>query len=183
GSGKTTLITKLVQILKEKGFRPQGFYTEERRVNRERVGFDVVTLDGLKRGSLASVCSVRNTIKNKPMIGKYTVDIDEFENIALPTLQFSSDVKDGSKSLLVVDEIGKMELFSKKFESAVRELFSGKNVVCAVLATIPTAKQRPLAIVEEIRNDKTVKVFQVVTKANRDFIVDEICESIESCLK
>ena len=56
GVGKTTLCKKVYEILKEKGIQTQGFYTEEVRNSSKgnRVGFDVVTLDG-QRGPLARV--------------------------------------------------------------------------------------------------------------------------------
>lgn len=54
GVGKTTLCKKVYEVLKDKGIKVQGFYTEEVRNSHKgsRVGFDVVTLDG-QRGPLA----------------------------------------------------------------------------------------------------------------------------------
>ena len=54
GVGKTTLCRKAYEVLKDKGIKVQGFYTEEVRNSQKgsRVGFDVVTLDG-QRGPLA----------------------------------------------------------------------------------------------------------------------------------
>lgn len=55
GSGKSTMVQKLVKDLKknEKPAKLQGFYTEEvRNLAGTRIGFDVVTLDG-QRGILA----------------------------------------------------------------------------------------------------------------------------------
>lgn len=50
--GKTTIIKRLVNDLKELTAL-QGFYTEEVR-SSERIGFDVLTLDG-NRGILSRV--------------------------------------------------------------------------------------------------------------------------------
>ena len=54
GVGKTTLCRKVYEILKGKGIKVQGFYTEDVRSSQKgkRVGFDVVTIDG-RRGPLA----------------------------------------------------------------------------------------------------------------------------------
>ena len=54
GVGKTTLCRNVYEVFKGKGVQVQGFYTEEVRNSSKgsRVGFDVVTLDGL-RGPLA----------------------------------------------------------------------------------------------------------------------------------
>src|SRR6218665_1766536 len=54
GIGKTTLIHKACQTLKQQGVPLQGFYTEELRDRGQRIGFDVVTLDG-HRGQLARI--------------------------------------------------------------------------------------------------------------------------------
>ena len=48
GCGKTTIVQKLVSNLRTSSKVPNfyGFFTEEiRNSNRERIGFDVVTLD------------------------------------------------------------------------------------------------------------------------------------------
>ena len=46
GIGKTTMVRNVVKKLEEKGIKCQGFYTQELREGRTRVGFDIVTLDG-----------------------------------------------------------------------------------------------------------------------------------------
>ena len=54
-----------------------------------------------------------------------------------------------------------MELFSQPFIQAVRQVLSTPGTV--VLGTIPVPKGKPLALVEEIRTRKDVKVFSVST--------------------
>lgn len=54
GIGKTTLIRKASEVLKSSGVPVDGFYTEEVRQGGKRIGFDVVTLSGL-RGPLSRV--------------------------------------------------------------------------------------------------------------------------------
>ncbi|XP_053608052.1 cancer-related nucleoside-triphosphatase homolog isoform X2 [Plodia interpunctella] len=101
GVGKTTLTKKIASCLRETGISTSGFYTEEVRRNRVREGFDVVTLDG-DRGRLAREESLLNSpVKHR--VGKYGVTIQEFENLALPSLE---KVNTCSPHLLVIDEIG-----------------------------------------------------------------------------
>ena len=40
------MVRNVVKKLEEKGIKCQGFYTQELREGRTRVGFDIVTLDG-----------------------------------------------------------------------------------------------------------------------------------------
>lgn len=54
GVGKTTLLKKVCDRLEEMNLECQGFFTEEVREDGQRVGFDVVTLDG-DRSPLARV--------------------------------------------------------------------------------------------------------------------------------
>lgn len=65
--------------------------------------------------------------------------------------------------MCVIDEVGKMELFSQPFAQAVRQTLSAPGTV--VLGTIPVPKGKPLALVEEIRSRADVRVFSVSAAA------------------
>ncbi|GLV31172.1 uncharacterized protein CBL_12247 [Carabus blaptoides fortunei] len=58
GSGKTTLVRKVCEVLKAKNILVMGFYTEElRNESKSRIGFDIVTLDEM----LSNQASIRNS--------------------------------------------------------------------------------------------------------------------------
>ncbi|MBZ3871069.1 Cancer-related nucleoside-triphosphatase-like protein [Sciurus carolinensis] len=61
--------------------------------------------------------------------------------------------------LCVINEIGKMELFSQPYIQAVHQTLS--SPVTIVLGTIPAPKGKPLVLVEEIRGRPDVKGFSV----------------------
>ena len=61
--------------------------------------------------------------------------------------------------VIVVDEIGKMELISHRFEQTVRQLMGRRDLV--MLATIPDKRKIPIALVDEIRRSSTVHLFEV----------------------
>ncbi|KAL7987562.1 hypothetical protein Chor_006481 [Crotalus horridus] len=84
------------------------------------------------------------------------------------------------KKVCIIDEIGKMELFSQTFIQAVQQILNGSRTV--ILGTIPVPKGKPLRLVEEIRNRKEVKLFSI-TRENRDAILQEVVTAVESCLK
>ncbi|MBN3324319.1 NTPCR triphosphatase, partial [Atractosteus spatula] len=65
------------------------------------------------------------------------------------------------KRVFVIDEIGKMELFSHSFIQAVRQTLDSPTFV--ILGTIPIPKGKPLGLVEEVRNRSDVKLFTVST--------------------
>ncbi|XP_037677056.1 cancer-related nucleoside-triphosphatase isoform X2 [Choloepus didactylus] len=158
GVGKTTLIQKVSEVLKSSGMPVDGFYTEEVRQGGRRIGFDVVTLSGT-RGPLSRVGPVPPPGKREYRVGQYVVDLTSFEQLALPVLRNADSSSGRGQRVCVIDEIGKMELFSQTFIQAVRQTLSTPGIV--ILGTIPIPKGKPLALVEEIRNRNDVKVFNV----------------------
>ncbi len=98
GTGKTSLIKEAVARYRS---RAGGFYTEEIRSQGTRLGFKLVTLDG-QEAVLSHV-----GIQSPYRVGKYGVDVGSLERVGVATLRQAVKERD----LIVVDEIGKMELF------------------------------------------------------------------------
>jgi nucleoside-triphosphatase len=126
GSGKTTVARRSVEALREEGVLVTGFLTDEIRERGRRVGFAVEALGG-KRGTLAHV-----DLSGPPRVGKYGVDLDAFEAVALPALR---PPRQGG--IAVVDELGKMELASEAFRDAFSEL-ADRDI--PLLATVQAAR-------------------------------------------
>jgi nucleoside-triphosphatase len=125
GSGKTTLLRRVVARLE----RPSaGFYTEEIRSGGVRQGFEIVTLDG-RRGTLAHV-----DIRGRPRVGKYGVDVATLERLAVASIREAV----ASGALVVIDEVGPMEILSGSFRSAVLEALESRS---PVLGTIVQRRQ------------------------------------------
>ncbi len=120
GMGKTSLIKQVVTELES---RAGGFYTEEIRSRGTRLGFRLVTLDGHE-------AILAHTDFNKRFqVGKYGVDVDSLDRVGVSALRKAAEQCD----LVVVDEIGKMELLSADFREAVLEIIGGGK---RVLGTI-----------------------------------------------
>ena len=93
-------------------------------------------------------------------VGKYEVKLNSFEQLALPSLQRPHDSSDRSKKCVhIIDEIGKMELFSKDFVQLVQSTFQSPNNI--VMATIPISEGKSHWLLEELRNRKDVQIFEV----------------------
>ena len=105
GAGKTSLIKQVVAGMRG---RAGGFYTEEIRTTGVRQGFRLVTLDG-KDVTLSHV-----NLHSQYRVGKYGVDIDSLDRIGVPALHQAAR----QSHLVVIDEIGKMELLSASFREA-----------------------------------------------------------------
>ncbi len=120
GTGKTSLIKQAIIGLED---RAGGFYTEEIRSRGVRLGFKLVTLDGHE-------AILAHTDFNKRFrVGKYGVDVASLDRVGVAALRQAAERCD----LVVVDEIGKMELFSADFREAVWQIIGGGN---RVLGTI-----------------------------------------------
>uniref|UniRef100_A0A3P9JUD8 Nucleoside-triphosphatase, cancer-related n=1 Tax=Oryzias latipes TaxID=8090 RepID=A0A3P9JUD8_ORYLA len=178
GVGKTTLVQKACEALSSSGVGVEGFYTEEVREGGRRVGFDVVTLAG-ERGLLSRIRGGAAASHSKHTVGPYAVDLPSFERVALPLFRNLRSAGSSSTKVFVIDEIGKMELFSQSFVRAVSQTLDSP---CVILGTIPVPKGRPLGLVEEVRSRRDVKVFHV-SKENRDALLPDILAALQECLQ
>jgi nucleoside-triphosphatase len=125
GVGKTTVASRLVELLRASGVPVAGFLTREIRERGRRVGFSLETLDG-QRGVLAHADR-----PGRPRVGRYGVDLAGFERLALPALESAAEV-----GVAVVDELGKMELYSEAFRDGFTALLKRRvPLVATVLAS------------------------------------------------
>lgn len=158
GVGKTTLVKGVVRRMKDKVI---GFWTEEVRDRRgKRKGFRVVTTDG--RGALFA----SKTFTSRYLVGSYGVNIKRFEEVVLPLLERARREAD---KVLVIDEVGKMELFSGKFAELVREL--SRDPRRSFLITIPIRDVHP--IVRELRRLPGAVLIHL-TRINREGMEEEV---------
>ncbi len=159
GVGKTTLIKRVAQKL---GDRAVGFWTEEVRDPKtgRRRGFKVVTTDG-KETLFAS-----KTFTSKHLVGSYGVNVKRFEEVALPILEKARREKG---KVVIIDEIGKMELFSKRFRELVREIVHDPRTT--VIATLPIRDVHPL--VREVRRLPGAILIEM-TRDSREGMEEEV---------
>ncbi|CAN7992367.1 unnamed protein product [Ixodes hexagonus] len=171
GAGKTTLVKLAVESLTKHGVSVSGFYTAELREGGRRIGFDVISTTG-KRGPLARIRQLSEGGVG-PSVGQYCVNIASFEAIALECLQMPGDV-------VVLDEVGKMELFSERFQQRVQQLISSPDR--CILVTVPVAGGRPLPLVERIRVHQSATVIEV-NRENRGRLLVEVLSLIHEAIR
>jgi nucleoside-triphosphatase len=159
GIGKTTLVRRVVERLSGQA---GGFYTVEMRQGGIRQGFKLVTLDGQER-VFAQV-----GFSSPYHIGKYGVEIAALDAVGVPAIDRAVSIS----YLVVIDEIGPMELFSAAFRAAVlRALDSGRSVLA-------TVAQRAHPWINAIKRRSGVTVIHV-TLANRDELVSTLVETFQ----
>jgi nucleoside-triphosphatase len=162
GVGKTTIIKKLLEKLK---LPAGGFYTEEIREDNMRMGFAIVTLSGLK-----GVLAHRN-FKSRYKVGDYGVGVYTLDRIGVKEIQMCLV----EKKVIVIDEIGKMELLSPEFQEAVKKALDADNLV---LGTITLARH-PFA--EKVKARDDVKIYEV-TRENQDQVLKTLTKELKKAL-
>jgi nucleoside-triphosphatase len=156
GVGKTTVIKAVIQTL---GERADGFYTEEIRHRGKRRGFRLVGL----RGEQGTLAHVRYRERGWPRVGRYGVDVDALERVGVAALERGM----AQGRVLIIDEIGKMELFSARFKDIIEKLFKGDS---NILATI---FYKPHPFCDKLKTYPGVDLI-TVNKNNRDELVSRI---------
>lgn len=156
GAGKTSLIKQALAGMKgEAG----GFYTEEIRTRGVREGFRLVTLDG--QTTILAHIDIRSPYR----VSKYGVDVDSLDQIGVSALRQAAE----QCALVVIDEIGKMELFSADFREAIGQIIgSGKRVLGTIMLN-------PNPFADAIKHQPQVKLL-TVTRDNHEPVLAELKE-------
>lgn len=156
GVGKSTVVAKVAEKLDaQQGFKIGGVQTAEIRKEGKREGFSIRDLATGQTGTLSHIKG------SGPGIGKYHVNPEALESIGANALRNAL-----SCDIVVIDEVGPMELISGSFVAAAEEVLESDKPVMAVLHH---SSRHPLA--RRIR-----KEFEILTvdKGNRDELPEKI---------
>ncbi len=157
GIGKTTVIREVADRLRD---RAGGFYTEEIRDQRgRRRGFRLVTLGGDE--AVMAHTDLRR--EGRPAVGRYGVDLAAIDGVGVAALRRAV----AADLVVIVDEVGKMELFSEAFRRSVPQAVEGSNPV------LGTVMRGTHPWVDELRRRPEVEVL-VITGENRDGMADRV---------
>jgi nucleoside-triphosphatase len=158
GVGKTTVVRRVAEKLRDSQRRIHGFTTEEIRRGGERLGFRIETFDG-ESAVLAHV-----SIRSEYRVSRYGVDVAALDRIIGKALALSPRT-----DVYLIDEIGKMECFSAKFPAAVEELLDAKQPVVATVAL------RGGGFIEAVKRRADVEL-RTVTRSNREEMPSRVLE-------
>jgi nucleoside-triphosphatase len=160
GTGKTTVIR---QAIADSEINAGGFYTEEIRSGGVRQGFRIVTLNG----QYAVLSHVDNPSRYR--VSKYGVDIANLDKIGVAAIERAIE----AGGLVVIDEIGKMELFSSRFREAVlKAIDSGRKVLGTIMLN-------PHPLADKIKCHPNIKVVEL-TRVNHEQVLKEIIDWMRS---
>ncbi|MER3601492.1 MAG: NTPase [Nitrososphaerota archaeon] len=124
GSGKTTLALRLVQDIRAQGHAAGGVISLEVREGGRRTGFVMRDLLTGEQELLATTKGGRG-----PRLGRYFVNVEGIGGFCRRALERARQ----QGGLVVVDEVGPMELLSEEFVGAVEEALGWGRPLLVVL--------------------------------------------------
>ena len=145
-----------------------GMISREVREGGARVGFEILDLSSGRHGWLAHVKQ-----KNGPQVGKYRVNIEDLNAVGAQAIIEAVE----KCEVIAIDEIGPMELFSKRFKDAVRKALESHKLV---LAVVHWKAQNTL--INEAKKREDAKITSV-TLENREGLHEQITGNAQKILK
>jgi len=155
--GKTQTLLKIIEFLETAGYTVGGMVTEAIVEDNKRVGFNVVDWQTKEKETFAHL-----TFDMKEKVGLYGVDIVALEKIGIPSVEKAIASED--VSVIVIDEIGKMEMLSERFcDIVIEALDSGKPI----MVTLHKKSRTPL--LQDVRRRDDIRILEV-TPVNRNLL-------------
>jgi nucleoside-triphosphatase len=165
GAGKTTVLRALAGRLGDAGVRVGGILTGEVREHGQRAGFTVEEIGG----PVALMAHVRRA--DGPQVGRYRVDVAAFERIALPAI----DRAIRGTQVIVIDEVGRMELASATFTARLPRLLAWH---VPVIASMHLARH---PVTDALATRPGIEVI-TVTGQNRERLPEQLAARLLACL-
>lgn len=155
GAGKTHALLKVIEMLEADDLKVGGMITEPIIEDNKRVGFYVIDWQSKKKAVLANT-----EIHSKFMVGKFGVDLNALEGVGVAALTKAC----GDADVVVIDEVGKMEVESEKFVAAVK---AALDVDKPIILTLHKKSRNPL--LQDIRRRDDIRILEV-TPINRNLL-------------
>lgn len=163
GVGKTTIVNRVYEHYSKNGFKIEGLTTREVREGSARTGFMIADLASGQEGWLA-----KKEIGTGPRVGSYVVVSHDLERIGVAALERSMS---GPADLVIVDEIGPMEMTSTLFRSNISKILNGNK---AVVATVKFGSRYP-----EVESIRQKSLHWEITKENRESIYRRLIRQVD----
>ena len=176
GVGKTSVLLRAMDILKAEGYEIGGMVSREVRERGTRVGFEIVDLGTGRKGWLAHVKQPTG-----PQVGKYRVNLDDLNTVGASSILKA--VKNAD--IIIVDEIGPMELFSFNFKEAVMNVLDSGRMMMGTIhyrtrdPLISTIKAREDVQILEVTRENRKSLHTVLVGRALQFMKDNLKKSIE----
>jgi len=144
GAGKTHALMKVIEMLEAEEFKVGGMITQPIIEDKKRTGFSVIDWETKETAVLAHV-----DISSKFMVGKFGVDLKALEEVGVASLKKASEEAD----VIVIDEVGRMEVESNSFVQAVKDAL---DLDKPIILTLHKKSRNPL--LQDIRRRDDVRI-------------------------
>jgi len=155
GSGKTYALLRVIDMLKEEELLIGGMVDEPIEDGRKKTGFTVRNLLTGEQQVFAST-----DIESKIVVGKIGVDLSKLEEVGVKAIKDAVEQCD----IIVIDEVGKMEVESEAFVEAVKASLEADK---PMILTLHKKSRNPL--LQDIRRRDDVRILEV-TPTNRNIL-------------
>ncbi len=155
GSGKTYTLKRVIEMLSKDNLRIGGMMDEKETDGRHETGLTVCDLMTGERLEFACPGT-----ESKVMSGNLGVDLSLFESVSIEAIKNACNDCD----IIVIDEVGKVEVESQAFVDAVKEAL---DVDKPMIITLHKKSRNPL--LQDIRRRDDVRILEV-TPTNRNLL-------------
>ncbi|WP_053071936.1 nucleoside-triphosphatase [Rossellomorea marisflavi] len=105
-------------------------------------------------------------------VGRYGVNVEEFDLFVRDVLQDALR----TKNIIVIDEIGYMQMFSHSFKKIVQEIFSGNKIV---LGTIPLNSPPEIMNIHNLKQANILTINEINRDMMSEFLVREVSDVLD----
>jgi nucleoside-triphosphatase len=164
GAGKTHALRRVIEMLESEEKTIGGMLTEPIMENDVRKGFKVLNWMSKEERILA-----HEDFDSNITVGKYGIDLEALENIGVKAIESATE----SAEVIIIDEVGKMEVESTKFVDAVKAALDTDK---PLILTLHKKSRNPL--LQDIRRRDDVRILEV-TPINRNLLPYKIIKLLK----
>ncbi len=159
--GKTSTLIKIVKKLEMDNFQVGGMVTEAVEEDGKRVGF---MIKNWRTGEKDTFSHLKFDGKNKVETddGVFFVNTDVVDAVGVKAIKES--IEDEEVEIIIIDEVGKMEMHSELFCETVKEALDSDK---PVIMTLHKKSRNPL--LQDIRRRDDVRILEV-TPVNKNLL-------------
>jgi nucleoside-triphosphatase len=159
GSGKTQTLLRIIQLLEQEGISVGGMVTEPIVEKQRRTGFQITNWLTKEHAVFA-----HENFKSRIRSGRYGVNLPALEDVGTRALKDARE----SADVIVIDEVGKMEVESEIFTKAVVESLDASK---SIVMTLHKKSRNPL--LQDIRRRDELRLLEV-TPVNKNLLAFKI---------
>ncbi len=163
GSGKTTVLEKVISKIKKKNLKTGGIYCPEIRSEGRRKGFEIVDIMTNQSKILAHVNQEQG-----PKISKYRVNVGNVDDMSESAISRALETAD----VLMIDEIAPMEIFREEFKRQVRKVLDSEKPLIAVIH-----KRSKSGFIGEVKSREDTEIFEV-NEESREYLPEKLTDLV-----